>query len=66
MKNKKFLIAMLSACFLASCAFGVACKDKNDGPIDSSSKSAIDNPNCTQRRRNKGVVISRSVGRSFF
>ena len=31
MKNKKFLIAMLSVCFLASCAFGVACKDKEDG-----------------------------------
>ena len=42
MKNKKFLIAMLSACFLASCAFGVACKDKNDGPIDSSSIESTD------------------------
>lgn len=35
-------------------------------PIDSISKSAIDKPNCTHLKRNNGVVISRSVGRSFF
>lgn len=35
-------------------------------PIDNRSKSAIDKPSCTHRRRNNGVVISRSVGRSFF
>ena len=34
--------------------------------IDSISRSAIDRPNCTHRSRNSGVVISRSVGRSFF
>ncbi len=31
-------------------------------PIDSSSVSAMDIPNCTHRSRNSGVVISRSVG----
>lgn len=35
-------------------------------PIDSISRSAIDKPNCTHLSKNNGVVISRSVGRSFF
>ena len=29
------------------------------------SRSRRDNPNCAQRSRNSGVVISRSIGRSF-
>ena len=40
MKNRKLLIAMLSACFLASCALGTACDfgsgKKEDSSVDSS------------------------------
>ena len=35
-------------------------------PIVSKSRSRIEMPSCTQRSRNNGVVIWRSVGRSFF
>ena len=35
-------------------------------PIVSKSRSRIEMPSCTQRSRNSGVVIWRSVGRSFF
>ena len=35
-------------------------------PIVSKSKSRIESPSCTHRSRNSGVVIGRSVGRSFF
>ena len=35
-------------------------------PIDSSSISPMEIPSCTHRSRNSGVVISRSVERSFF
>ena len=45
MKNRKLLIAMLSACFLASCALGVACK-KNDG--DSVGSSVEESVNTSQ------------------
>ena len=34
-------------------------------PMVRRSKSRMDSPNWTQRRRNRGVVICRSVGRSF-
>ena len=43
MKNRKLLIAMLSACFVASCAFGVACNKNNaDGSTGSNSESVAD------------------------
>ena len=45
MKNRKLLISMLSACFLASCALGVACK-KNDG--DSVGSSVEESVNTSQ------------------
>ena len=35
-------------------------------PMVSKSRSRILIPNCTQRSKNKGIVIGRSVGRSFF
>ena len=35
-------------------------------PMVRRSRSRMDSPNWTQRRRNRGVVICRSVGRSFF
>ena len=34
--------------------------------MESRSRSAIESPNWMHRSKNKGIVISRSVGRSFF
>ena len=40
MKNKKLLIGILSACFVTTCAFGVACNnDKGGNGGDSTSES---------------------------
>ena len=39
---------------------------KNMLTMDKRSRSLILIPSCTHRSRNNGVVISRSVGRSFF
>lgn len=41
MKNKKLLIAMLSACFLASFAFGVACNKNEGNSTDNSVESSV-------------------------
>ena len=57
MKNKKFLMSMLSVCLLASCAFGVACKD--DGEDSSNPSSSIETPDSsvdTPATETKGEV----------
>ena len=41
MKNRKLLIAMLSACFLASFAFGVACNKNEGNSTDNSVESSV-------------------------
>lgn len=44
MKNKKFLMSILSVCLLASCAFGVACKDDGEDSSSSDVTSSVETP----------------------
>lgn len=44
MKNKKFLMSILSVCMLASCAFGVACGGDEEDVSSSSNTSSVEAP----------------------